>query len=463
MAASRPTLTFLGGTGTVTGSKYLIEADDRRILVDCGLFQGLKRLRTRNWRTLPVDINSIDTVVLTHAHLDHTGHLPLLIKRGFRGPVYCTHGTQALCGILLPDSGYLQEEDARYANRKGFSKHRPALPLYTQDDAERSLGALNPIDFDEPVALGNKTTLSFLPVGHILGAASAALEIDGVRLVFSGDVGRPSDPVMQAPRPLARADYLVVESTYGDRRHSESDPADALAHVVDATIDRGGVVLIPSFAVGRAQTLLHLLDRLRQAGRVPADIPVYLNSPMAINATRIFCAHPDEHRLTAEQCRAMCNVAAYVNTVEDSKALNDRHGPMIIISASGMATGGRILHHLRAFAGDSRNTILFVGYQAAGTRGEALVHGAKHVRIHGQEVRINAEIARIGGLSAHADYAELIDWLGAVTTPPSRVFVTHGEPAASAALCDHLREAFAWAAEVPHEGATIELGAGGKP
>jgi len=343
-------LTFLGAAGTVTGSKYLVEAFDKRILVDCGLFQGRKPLRERNRRPLPLDVSTIDAVVLTHAHLDHSGYLPVLAKHGFGGPVYCTSGTRALCGILLPDSGHLQEEDARYANKRRFSKHRPALPLYTQDEAERTLAQLRVVASNEQMALSQNVTLRFRPVGHILGAASVELAIGDARLVFSGDVGRLHDPVMKAPAPLARANHFIVESTYGDRLHPDTDVKEALAGVLTATIERSGVVLIPSFAVGRAQTLLHLIERLRREGRVASDVPVYLNSPMAINATDIYCAHQDEHRLTPDECRAMCGVATYVNSVEDSKALNERRGPMIIISASGMATGGRILIRLRGHA-----------------------------------------------------------------------------------------------------------------
>jgi len=450
------TITFLGAAGTVTGSKYLVEANGTRLLVDCGLFQGLKRLRERNWRTLPIDVERIDAVVLTHAHLDHSGYLPVLVKQGFKGPVYCTSGTRALCGILLPDSGHLQEEDARYANRKGFTKHKPALPLYTLEEAESSLGRLRAVGVDEPVPIGADVAIRFQPVGHILGAASVELTVGGARLVFSGDVGRPDDPVMRPPRPLERPDYLVVESTYGDRRHADADPAAALAQILSATIDRRGVVLIPSFAVGRAQSLLHLIEGLRRDGRVPADVPLYLNSPMAINATEIFCAHQDEHRLTPEQCRAMCEVATYVNSVEDSKALNERHGPMIIISASGMATGGRILHHLKAFAGDARNTILFAGYQAAGTRGEALLGGAKEIKIHGQYHAVRAEVTQVSGLSAHADYQELTEWLEP-TSAPARTFITHGEASASAALKAHLLDALGWSSEVPEDGDRVSI------
>ncbi|HSG64157.1 MAG TPA: MBL fold metallo-hydrolase, partial [Gammaproteobacteria bacterium] len=430
---------------------------DSRFLVDCGLFQGPKKLRERNWRALPVDPSTLDAVVLTHAHLDHTGYLPVLMKGGFRGPVYCTSGTRALCGILLPDSGHLQEEDARYANKKGYSRHRPALPLYTQEEAEAALGSFRAVPFDEHVDLGSKTSLTFSPVGHILGAAAARFTASGKSLVFSGDVGRFSDPIMRPPRTLGEVDGLVVESTYGNRLHAEQDPADALGEVVGRTVARGGIVLIPSFAVGRAQSLLFLLSRLRESGRLPAELPVFLNSPMAVNATRIFCAHPDEHRLSESECADMCNVATYVNSVEDSKELNTRREPAIIISASGMLTGGRVLHHLKAFGGDERNTILFVGYQGVGTRGHALLDGTTHLKIHGQLVEIKAEVAQISGLSAHADYAELCKWLQPLPAAPERVFITHGEPDASAALKGHLEQALAWNAEVPAYRDKIEL------
>jgi metallo-beta-lactamase family protein len=457
MSPASATVMFLGAAGTVTGSKYLVDTPKARVLVDCGLFQGLKELRLRNWRPLPFDIATLDAVVLTHAHIDHTGYLPLLVKRGFDGPVYCTPATEALCRILLPDAGHLQEEDARYANRHGFSKHHPALPLYTVEDARNSLGQLKPVEFDRAVPIASGLTARFVPAGHMLGAASVEIDIGGERLVFSGDVGRPNDPLIRAPRPLARADYLVVESTYGDRRHSDDDPAEQLAQVVRRTVERGGVVLIPSFAVGRAQTLLHLLATARERGRIPPHVPIFLNSPMAIDATRLYEEFASEHRLTANQCRALRSVAANGVTVEDSKALNERHGPMVIVAGSGMATGGRILHHLKQFAGDARNTILLSGYQAAGTRGAALLGGTKEVKIHGELWPVRAEIEQITGLSAHADYEELIAWLAPLEVRPSRVFITHGERPAAEALAMRFREAFGWRCEIPADGATLEL------
>ena len=332
-------ITFLGATGTVTGSKYLVTAGERRVLVDCGLFQGLKQLRLKNREALPVDPGSVDVVVLTHAHIDHSGYLPLFVRNGFHGKVYCSRATRDLCRILLPDSGRLQEEEAAYANRRGFSKHSPALPLYRQQDAERCLAQLAPIGFDEDVDLGGGVTLRMARAGHILGSAFVAIKHAGTGLVFSGDIGRPRDPVMLAPSVIRRADYLVVESTYGDRRHDPADPLVELAAIINRTTARGGVVIIPTFAVGRVQELLYYLYILKTARRI-ADIPVYLNSPMAVDATRIFLAHWDEHRLTPEQCHAMFSSVRIVNTPEESKQLNSRDGPMIILAGSGMATRG---------------------------------------------------------------------------------------------------------------------------
>jgi metallo-beta-lactamase family protein len=441
-------LTFLGGTGTVTGSKYLLETGTRRLLIDCGLFQGFKQLRLRNWRDFPVDPKTIDAVLLTHAHLDHSGYLPRFIAQGFRGPVYCTHATKELCAVLLPDSGHLQEEEARYANKRGFSKHHPALPLYTLADAERSLSAFRPVAYDKPLTLEAGTSARFVPAGHILGAASIIIETRGRRIVFSGDLGRPNDPLMQAPRPIEAADVLVVESTYGNRRHDPVDLQAELARHLTRVLARGGVVVIPAFAVGRVQTLLYLLSRLKAAHAIP-DVPTYLNSPMAVDATRIYADHRAEHRLSAEECAAACRVAKFVNDVEESKALNRKAGPMIIVSSSGMATGGRVLHHLKAFAPDPNNMILFTGFQAGGTRGAAMLAGAPTVRIHGEDIPVRAEVVNVSGLSAHADYEEIIGWLRGFRAPPSRVFLTHGEPDAADTLRQHIARALGWQAEVP--------------
>lgn len=457
MPSGAPSLSFLGATGTVTGSKYLVEAWGSRLLIDCGLFQGKKPLRERNWRSLPFDLKSLDAVLLTHAHLDHTGYLPVLRKNGFTGPVYCTSGTAALARVLLPDSGYLQEEDARYANKKRFSKHKPAQPLYTQEDAEACLDALHPVPFNQPVLINERISVSFRPAGHILGAASIHIDLDGRTLVFSGDVGRFSDPVMNPPAPLGEPDYLVMESTYGNRLHDAVPPLSTLSDVVNRTIQRGGILMVPAFAVGRAQTLLHLLAGLRQDDAI-ADVPVFLNSPMAINATGIFCEHADEHRLSPDQCRAMCDLATYVNSAKQSRHLNTRDGPMIVISASGMATGGRILHHFKAWLGDPRNTVLFTGFQAAGTRGAAMVAGSKMVTVHGQQSVVKAEIAQLDSLSAHADADELIQWVAPLKdAPPRNLFITHGEASASAALKDRIYQDLGITAQLPVHGQRIEL------
>jgi metallo-beta-lactamase family protein len=446
-----PTITFLGATGTVTGSKYLLESAGTRVLVDCGLFQGKKSLRQRNWQALPIDATSLDAVLLTHAHLDHSGYLPVLRKGGFTGPVYCTPGTAALVRVLLVDSGHLQEEDARYATRKGFSKHHPALPLYTRAEAEVSLSMLRRVPFNRPIPINDRFCATFHRGGHILGASWIEVNVDGVRVTFSGDVGRPGDPVMNPPSTLQPTDYLIIESTYGNRRHHANSALDELQAVVKRTVSRGGILVIPAFAVGRTQTVLHLLACLRKSGAIP-DVPVFLNSPMAMNATEIFCAHADEHRLTPSECSAMCDVANYVRSADDSRALNRRSGPMIVISASGMATGGRILHHLKAWVGDPRNTVLFTGFQAAGTRGAAMLAGAQKIRIHGQSFPVRAEIAEISGFSAHADYEELTDWVAPLKQhPPKTIFVTHGEPAAAAALRDRLSSIEGLHAEIPTE------------
>lgn len=433
---------FLGATGTVTGSKYLVTAGARKVLVDCGLFQGFKQLRLRNWAPLPVDPAAVDRVVLTHAHIDHSGYLPLLVRQGYAGQILCSSATRDLCEVLLPDSGRLQEEEARFANRHGYSKHDPALPLYTEEEARASLGRFAPIAFNTTVNLGDDLNLTLSPAGHLLGAATVRLSHAGRSVVFSGDVGRPNDLLMVPPAPIEPTDYLVVESTYGNRLHDRRDPKDALAEVLRRTFARSGVVIIPSFAVGRAQSLMYLIHQLKAEGRI-ADVPVFLNSPMAVDATRIFHEHRGEHRLSPAECDAMCTVAHIVNSPEESERLNRRRGPMIIIAGSGMATGGRVVHHLKAFAPDERNTILFAGYQAGGTRGAALVGGAKAIKIHGQYVTVRAEVASLENLSGHADYAEILDWLRPLQVPPRRTFITHGEPDAADAMRRHIAESLA--------------------
>lgn len=449
-------LTFLGATGTVTGSKYLLEVGRLRVLVDCGLFQGLKQLRLKNWSKLPIDPASVDAVILTHAHIDHSGYLPLFVRNGFAGKVYCTYGTRDLCEILLPDSAHLQEEEARFANKYGFSKHHPALPLYTRDDALKALSLLSPVDFEQEVHLGDGVTFTMTPNGHILGSAFVRISDGKKSIVFSGDIGRPQHLLMNAPAVIKQADYLVLESTYGDRTHDKTDPKIKLADTINRTIKRGGKVIVPVFAVGRAQEILYAIHLLKAEGKI-ADVPVYLNSPMAIDATQIFVRHSGEHRLSHAECEAMCKTARMVNTVEQSKALNENPHPMIILAASGMASGGRVVHHIEAFAPNPHNTILFVGFQAAGTRGSAMVGGVSSVKIHGEYVPINAEVAFISNMSAHGDYLEILDWLRGFESAPKRTFITHGEPVAADAMRHHIEEKLHWQTCVPDYLETIEL------
>lgn len=439
---------FIGATGTVTGSKYLIKYDRYKILLDCGLFQGIKNVRRRNWSELPFPADSLDAVLLTHAHIDHSGFLPALMKQGFHGPVYCSEATHALCKVLLPDAGFLQEEDAKYANKKHFSKHEPAEPLYTEDDARKVLKQFKDVARGAVLELPGGMTATFTPVGHILGACSIRLEYQGKSITFSGDVGRSNDMIMYPPEPLAATDYLVVESTYGDRLHEQVDAEQAIADVVNRTAARGGIVLMPAFAVGRAQLVLHILQKLRAQHRIPT-MPVYLNSPMAIRATEIFFDHNDLHRLSREDCQAMDDMTTYVKTVEESIELNSKKFPCIIISASGMASGGRVLHHLKSLVSDPKNSVLFLGYQAAGTRGDALTHGADHVKIHGQYFPVRAEIANLSALSSHGDYNELTQWLKKMPGKPKKVFITHGESCASDCMRRHLKDEFHWDVEVP--------------
>jgi metallo-beta-lactamase family protein len=449
-------ISFFGAAQTVTGSRYLVETANSRILVDCGMFQGLKKLRERNWSALPFDPASLDAVVLTHAHIDHSGYLPKLCKMGFRGPVYVTAGTRDLLGILLPDAGFLQEEEARHANRWGYSKHSPAEPLFTRADAEHCLAQLQPFAFHANFAPMEGIRCSFTRAGHIIGSGCLALEAEGVRVAFSGDVGRPVDPIMKPPEVLPETDVLVVESTYGDRRHPEEHVADTVARYVNETAKRGGVLLVPAFAVGRAQHLLHIVGQLRAVGRIP-ELPVFLDSPMAIDATKIFCDHRVDHRLSDAESQSMARVAKYTRTTEESKDIDRRLDPMIVIAASGMATGGRVLHHLRRFLPDERNTVLFVGYQASGTRGRSLVDGTDEIKLYGQYVRVRAHVVQVEGLSAHADYAEMLDWLRASNISPQKVFVTHGEPGAADAFRRRLMDCFGWKAIVPGDGSTFTL------
>lgn len=449
-------LSFLGATGTVTGSKYLVEHDGLRLLVDCGLFQGLKQRRLMNWDRLPVDPRRLDAVLLTHAHLDHSGFLPALVRDGFTGPVWCTSPTLELSRLLLPDSGHLQEEDAAYANRKGFSKHHPALPLYTEADAEHALERFRTVRFGQPLDLGHGATAQFTHAGHILGASSVRIALGGRKLLFSGDLGRYDDLLMRDPTDAPEADTLVMESTYGDRLHPDDDPGDELADVIRRTVGRGGTVLIPAFAVGRAQLLLHVIAQLKVRGAIP-DVPVFLNSPMAIDTTALYRRFAKGHRLDDAQLQAMADVATMVRSVEASKALNRVTYPSVIVSASGMATGGRVLHHLKAMGPDPRSSIVLVGYQAPGTRGADLQAGKRTLRMHGADHEIRAEVVTITGLSAHGDANDLVRWARSIPGRPNRVFLTHGEPAASEALAARLRGELQWRVDVPAQGDIVAL------
>lgn len=450
------TLSFLGGAGTVTGSKYAIEDGRHRLLVDCGLFQGFKSLRLKNWAPFPIDVGALDAVILTHAHIDHSGYLPVLVRHGFKGPVFCSQATADLCKILLPDAGYLQEKDAEFANRRGFSKHKPALPLFTLKDAMASLDRLRPIPFERDHTLPGGATVQLRRAGHILGAASVEIKWAGITTVFSGDLGRYNDAIMLDPSPFGRADYLLVESTYGNRLHDKGDAAEALARIVEATVLRGGTVVIPAFAVGRAQSLLFYLQRLKSAGRL-TNVPIFLDSPMAEDASELFCRNGKDHKLSELECRRACAIAHYVRGVEESKALTANPMPKIIISASGMATGGRVLHHLKSFAPDPRNTILFAGFQASGTRGAAMVAGADSIKMHGEYVPVRAQVANLGMLSAHADSDELLRWLHSYREAPRMTFITHGEPAAADALRHRIDEELHWPCLVPDHGQRVDL------
>ena len=441
-------ITFLGAVGTVTGSKYLLSLGTKKILIDCGLFQGYKELRLRNWDKLPIDPASIDAVVLTHAHIDHTGYLPLLVKNGFKGPIYSTSGTKELCKIMLPDSGHLQEEDAYFANKYGFSKHKPALPLYTMEDAENVMRQFIAIPYDKQYSLFEDTSVIFSFSAHILGSAFVRIIHKNKTILFSGDIGRPHDPIMNEPAIIRSTDYLVVESTYGNRIHSKEHPKNQLKKIINQTAKRGGSVIIPSFAVGRAQSLLYYIYELKKEKAIP-DLPVFLDSPMAVNVTDLYARYINEHRLCSEHCKHFCEVATYVNTVEESKMLDNYRIPMIIISASGMATGGRVLHHIKTFAPDPRNTILFAGYQSGGTRGDRMLKGEHEIRIHGQMVPMRAQIEYIENTSAHADSEEILQWLENFKNPPKKVFITHGEHNASLALKEKIENKFGWECVLP--------------
>jgi len=479
-------LTFLGAARTVTGSKYLIEANGARVMVDAGLFQGLKELRLRNWQDLPMPASSIDAIILTHAHLDHCGYLPRIVAQGFRGRVICTAGTQDLCRIVLPDSAKLQEEDADYANRHGFSKHKPALPLYREIDAARALMQLQPCGYERPMPVAAGIEAEFINAGHLLGSSYVRMHLDGRTILFGGDLGRYGRPVLPDPTPVATADYLLVESTYGDRIHEQDDQGGRLADIVNRTAERGGKLIIPAFAIGRVEELLYWLRRLENERRIPV-LPVFLDSPMASAALAAYSARvqeldpdlqpearddkaphdaaaphqPDIRRRQAAQERELCIFCTerfhVIATIEESKQLTASQTPSIVISSSGMAEGGRVLHHLKAALPDARNSVLFAGYQGIGTRGRRLVDGEKRIHIHGEVIEVAATIERIDSMSAHADAGEIMRWLHGFVAPPNQTFIVHGEPTAQDALGTRIQTELGWRHMAPEHRRRVEI------
>ena len=454
---------FLGAAGCVTGSKYLLRTPASVTLVDCGLFQGQKELRLRNWESFPFPAKQIDQVILTHAHIDHTGYLPRLRKESFAGPVYCTPSTVDLLNLLLPDCGHLQEEDARYAAKKGFSKHETPLPLFTAEEGRETLRLLRPVNFATRTELKHGVAFTYHPTGHILGAASLDIEIGGTRLWFSGDLGRYQDEVMNPPSAGSEADYIFIESTYGDRLHPDNDVSTDLAEIINRTAQRGGVVLVPAFAIGRTQMMLYHIRRLEDAGRIPR-LPVFIDSPMAVDASALYCKFGHEENLKLDLtmnnehcCVLRCNETNFVQSVEDSKRVNEHRSPAIIIAASGMATGGRVVHHLANRLPDKRNTVLLVGYQAEGTRGRALLGGARELKIHGQFVPVKAEVSSISGLSAHGDQRDLMRWLTGFHRAPRRTFLVHGEEEGLNGLREQIRERLNWPTHIPNYLEQVEL------
>ncbi len=463
----RLSLQFLGAAGGVTGSKFLVTFGAQQILVDCGLFQGLKELRLRNWSPPPIDVEKLSSIVLTHAHIDHSGYLPRLVAQGYSGPVYATPATCDLLKVMLLDAAYLQEEEARYANKKGYSKHKPALPLYTVEDATRALRLLRPTKNREEVQMPRDGMwLRFTRVGHILGAAAARIGYDmgshKKYLVDSGDLGRYRRPILKDPDSVTGGDWLMVESTYGDRLHPPA-PEGELAQIIAEVMDESGCLIIPSFAIGRTQELIYTIRKLEDENKIPS-VPLHVDSPMGINATEIYCNHTEEHDLDMqlladeERCPLRSQQFFIHRTQEESKAINNLKGPFVLITSSGMATGGRVLHHLRQRLPDPKTTVLFVGYQAEGTRGQVLQQGAKEVKMFGQVVSVRAKIKTIDGFSAHADQAEIMRWLRGFEEAPRKTYVVHGEPKASAALAQHISETLNWKVEIPKYGEKVTLG-----
>ena len=459
-------ITFLGAAGTVTGSKYLIEAEGKRLLVDCGLFEGSRDLKQRNWDRLTIDPATIDWVVLTHAHIDHTGYLPRLARAGFCGPIYANPATRELCNLLLPDSAHLQEEEAQYAARKGYSRHKPPLPLYTVAESQQALTQFHDIPRADAFQISQQFSVRPHDAGHILGSAWLELTISEagkkILVVFSGDLGRYDQPILRNPESPTRADYLLCESTYGDRDHPAGDVAAELADVINLTAKRGGAIVIPAFAVGRTQTIMYYLKQLVVQKRIP-DLPVYIDSPMAISATELYKNHPEDHDLDFSHQESNggdplnLNEVHMTRSVEESKKINDVVSPCIIVSASGMASGGRILHHLAHRLPDSRSTVLLVGYQGEGTRGRQLLEGAKYLNLFGESVAVRARIVEIGQLSAHAGRSELLRWLSGFQAAPKQTFMVHGEPSGLSGLRDAIKAKFGWPVAIPEYEQSFDL------
>jgi len=454
-----PSLTFLGAARTVTGSKHLLEVDGQRILFDCGLFQGLKDLRLRNWSPLPIPAETIDAVVLTHAHIDHSGWLPRLVSQGFKGPVHCTGGTLDLCRLVLPDAAHLQEEDAKFANKRGFSRHQPALPLYTEEDAAEALSRFKVADYGKKIEVVKGIEIEFINAGHLLGSSYVLVtrsDKSGGRILFGGDLGRYSRPILPDPSPGVAADVLLVESTYGDRLHPAEDNGEALARIIRETFARRGKLIVPAFAIGRVEELLYWLFRLEDEGRLE-KVPIYVDSPMAIKGIAFYDARTDELDKEIASMKRKLPRFTPVNSGLESKALVERDAPAVIIASSGMATGGRVVHHLADGLPDSRNTVLFVGFQAAGTRGRQLIDGAKQVKIFGQYVPVHAKIEKIDAMSAHADAGEIVRWLRTFPRAPKATYLVHGEPGAQDALRARITKELGWNVEIPSHGQKVDL------
>ena len=455
-------LTFLGAARTVTGSKYLLEHGGTRVLIDCGLFQGLKELRLRNWEDFPVPAASIHAVVLTHAHLDHVGYLPRLVAQGFQGRVYCTHGTHDLCRLVLPDSGRIQEEDARQANKHGYSKHEVAKPLYDESDAQRALTHLQAGPYGEAVEIHPGIRVTFSPAGHLLGSAYVHMRLKGgPTILFGGDLGRYSRPILPDPTDAAAADIVLVESTYGDRDHQPDDNGEEFAGIIRDTVERGGKLIVPAFAIGRVEELIYWIRRLENEQRIPV-LPVYVDSPMAVEALRYYSARVaelDEDMRPARKDVKTFATARFqtIASTQQSKELTASKRPAIVISSSGMATGGRVLHHMARAVPDPKNTVLFAGYQAAGTRGRLLVDGAREIKIHGQWLPVHARIAKIDSMSAHADRNEILRWLGTLPAAPGRLCLVHGEPNPMDALKEAIAQRLGWSSHTPAHRETMEL------